>query len=118
YLRRLSNRLQPDDPGCDVPWMAMDDSDLARTMLLFTFVFLPVFAAVVVTNRAVPQAMPDGVTWKIVKGLNGYELGQLIFIFFGFYASGILSILCWKYRPKFSNGCGSESTEQIDFGDG
>lgn len=41
YLKQLSGKLKPDDPGWDLPWMAMDQSLLARVMLFVSMVLLP-----------------------------------------------------------------------------
>jgi len=41
YLRRLFDKLKPDDPGWDVPWIAMDQSAFAVFMYLLTVVLLP-----------------------------------------------------------------------------
>src|SRR5262249_32278946 len=55
YLMRLSNKLRGDDPGWDVPWMAMDPSWLARTLLFVSVLCLPIFAAFLVAVRAVSE---------------------------------------------------------------
>jgi hypothetical protein len=67
YLRRLFNKLKPNDPGWDVPWMAMDYSLLARVMLFVSLVVLPVCAAVFVVVQSSVQIAPDGWTWHVVR---------------------------------------------------
>lgn len=88
YLRRLSNKLKPDDPGWDVPWMAMDESKFARTMLFISVVLLPACATFVVIARAMGA------------GNSRSENIEGIIIMGGFLLSWVLDLLSWQYRPK------------------
>ena len=46
YLKKLSNKLEPDAPGWDAPWIAKDQSRGAQMVVFATFVILPFAAAV------------------------------------------------------------------------
>lgn len=106
YLSRLSNKLKPDDPGWDAPWMAMDQSALAKAMLFTSLFILPVSAAFFVVIRAVSGHFPKDWTWQIVTrlflALNVTDRAQLVLVLLGFFLSGILSVLSWKRRPTLS----------------
>jgi hypothetical protein len=100
YIRRLSNTLKRDDPGWDVPWMAMDDSPLARVMLFVSMTVLPAGAALAIAVRGVCEVRklwPPFVTMRPETSLL-----QVIVLACGFSLSLYLSILSWKYRPKLS----------------
>ena len=106
YLRRLSDNINPDDPGWDVPWMAMDSSLLARAMLWVSMVALPTTAAVLVMRQATRQAYfawMKVAPWRnIARFLIAYDKTHLLWILVGCCASAYLSVLSWKYRPKAS----------------
>jgi hypothetical protein len=103
YLRQLFNRLKPDDPGWDVPWMAMDQSLLARSMLFVSFCVLPFIAALFVLLRAESQASTkiwlSISTYHLFMPIGGGVLRMLTMIV-GFGVSVTLSILSWRYRPQ------------------
>ena len=106
YLRRLFKTLKADDPGWDVPWMAMDQSLMARIMLFVSMVMLPAGAAAIVTFQASSRVMSHQWTWHIFRLLNSLNYsakGQLLLIFVGFSISLTLCILSWKYRPRISD---------------
>jgi hypothetical protein len=86
YLRRLKGKLKSDDPGWDVPWMAMDESDLARVMLGVSIVGLPICAALFIVYRG--------------AGSPGGSIVQRVLLGVGLVANVILSCLSWRYRPK------------------
>jgi hypothetical protein len=88
YMRRLSNKLKPDDPGWDVPWMAMDQSILARAMLFVSIVVLPACA----TFAVIAHAMESG-------NSRGENI-EAIVVTCGFLLSWVLDYLSWRYRPK------------------
>jgi hypothetical protein len=106
YLSRLSNKLKPDDPGWDAPWMAMDQSVLAKAMLFASLLILPVSAAFFVVIRAASGLFPKGWTWQIVKrlflALNVTDRAQLVLVLVGFLVSVTLSVVSWKYRPTLA----------------
>jgi hypothetical protein len=78
YLKQLFNKLRPKDSGWDVPWMALNQSTLARAMFFCSVIPLPVAAAVFVTYKGTVEP----------------------FNIFGILICAWLSVLCWKYRPK------------------
>jgi hypothetical protein len=111
YLRRLNDKLRSDDPGWDVPWMAMDESRLARSMLFASVVLLPTLAAYCVLRQNQHQASQT--VWGILT--HSHELGrartliellQSFLVPVGCLVSVCLSLLCWRYRPKLSESIG------------
>lgn len=105
YLRRLSNKLTSDDPGWDVPWMAMDQSYFARAMLLCSMLLLPVAAASMIVIRSAIQILGENWSWQAINMLRNIDKPdrfELLLIVMGFCANVTLSGLCWKYRPKLS----------------
>lgn len=99
YLRRLSNKLEKDYPAWDVPWMAMDQSRLARAMLFASVLCLPIYAAFLVAVRAMADR-PGEKVLSIVRSLHLALIKQNVWVLIGFVVSVSLSILCWTYRPK------------------
>jgi len=105
YLRRLSNKLMPDDPGREMPWVAMDAWWLARLMLFVSVVLLPLCAASFILLRFASQLVLDGWSWHLVhifETLGFWDKVALILMLVGFCLSATLSILSWLYRPKLS----------------
>jgi hypothetical protein len=110
YLRRLSHRLGRDDPGWDVPWMALDQSPLARGMLFFSMVLAPISASALIVYETASRLITRGLTWRIsliIEVLTVSELVRLITAVFLFCVSAGLSILCWAYRPKLNEPVGN-----------
>jgi hypothetical protein len=102
YLRQLFNRLKPDDPGWDVPWMAMDQSLLARIMLFSSFCVLPFVAALGLLLQAKLQLFPEGwISWHGPQ-IHRSEVIQILLMIAGLCVSVTLAILSWKYRPRLS----------------
>lgn len=83
YLGGLFGKLKSDDPGWDVPWMAMIRSYLARTILFISVVILPVAAAIVVLVRGWSRDVPE-----------------LFLLICGALLSFVLSFLSWSFRPR------------------
>jgi hypothetical protein len=94
YLKRLYNKLRPDDPGWDLPWMAMDQSTFARIMLFLSVTVFPLWAAYMLTR----EALPDG--WLHLLRTSSF-MGPIL-ILLKFAASVALSILSWLYRPRIT----------------
>jgi hypothetical protein len=101
-LRRLNTKLKPDDPGWDMPWMAMDRSRLARSTLFITLVLLPLAASVYVLVRAESQLVPNGWRRFMTEPPSLGNAVQVVVILIAFCASVTFSILSWKYRPTLS----------------
>lgn len=99
YLIRLSKHLRVDDPGWDVPWMAMDESRLARAMLFFSVVLLPAAAASLLVIQTVRQVVVEW-TWHTVAATAWQDAMEIVLMFLGFVFCLALSILSWKYRPQ------------------
>jgi hypothetical protein len=103
YLRQLSSRLKPDDPGWDVPWMAMDDSRLARGLLAASVIALPCVAALLVFIRAESAWFTEGFTWHILsvlKSLDFVNRVAFVLIPISVISSFLLSGLSWHFRPR------------------
>jgi hypothetical protein len=104
YLRRLSNKLTQDDPGWDVPWMAMDESRLARVMLFVSLIVLPLLAALSIFSVSWPTL------WSAAMSLipkhqhtisNPWSVGvRPLLICLGCCSSAWLSVQCWRNRPR------------------
>ncbi len=72
YLKQLSGKLGPTDKGWDVPWIAMDQSPLARSLLLVTITFLPCMSLAFLGVRTFRQ-----LNWfAVVNGLGFIELSD------------------------------------------
>jgi hypothetical protein len=105
YLTRLSNKLRPDDPGWDTPWMAMDESRLARVMLVVSVIALPCVAALLVLIRAESSWFPGGFTWHslgIVMSSDWPNRVEFVLMPFVVLFSFVLSGLAWHYRPRLT----------------
>ena len=97
YLKQLYNKLQPDDPGWDAPWIVMDQSLLARAIVFLSVVVLPIIAADVVMAQAYKQyAVQHGDR----AGLRMLWTPKADLIYLGFAVSVALSFLSWEYRPR------------------
>lgn len=91
YFRQLSNKLREGDPGWDTPWMAMDPSLLGKCMLFASIVLLPILAAGFILFRSASHVDPG--------------LPNLLYLSWkseGVVVCVVLSILCWRYRPKLT----------------
>jgi hypothetical protein len=94
YLRRLFRTLKVNDPGWDVPWMAMDQSLMARIMLFVSITMLPTGTATIVAFQASSQVISHDWTWHIftlLRSLSHSAQGQLVLIFIGFGVSVTLT---------------------------
>jgi len=105
YLRRLSGKLDQDDPGWDVPWICLDQSFLAQAILLATVVVLPFATVLVLGIRASLRItaaywVPD--SWHLIDGVRweGIVLLQIAVFLLASLASLALGILSWRFRPR------------------
>lgn len=108
YLKRLSNKLKPDDPGWDVPWMAMDESRMARTMLFVSLVLLP-FAAALFIFSVPLKGLVGSTSISLASVYNSLRLlpwslrVRDAFIGLSCCLSVWLGLQCWKNRPTVCN---------------
>jgi hypothetical protein len=107
YLRSLYDKLQPDDPGWDVPWIGMDQSTLSKRIFFFTLVLLPCMAVALLAGHRVWQLLDSGdTTVHSVLENRGSDFSGLFtwlkFLSFTtlFLAAVLLARLSWKYRPR------------------
>jgi len=94
YLKKLSNKLEPDAAGWDMPWIAMDQSRWAQLVVLLTFVVLPIAAAVLAFEQVIGLQLPD---------IRGHWTGAWLELFKALCvlsASVALSIFSWIFRPR------------------
>lgn len=97
YLKQLSGKLRSDDPGWDVPWIAMNQSLLAQSILFFSVVVLPTCAASLVVFRSIHQVDVAGFALHSVA--RSIHLDTVVTIS-AVCVSFLLSIFSWKYRPR------------------
>jgi len=110
YLRQLAEKLRPDDPGWDAPWIGMDSSGLGKSLFFITLVPLPVASLALLTVRRTTQLLSVVPSNRFLHWRA--EIGALIF------ACGMslaLALLCWKYRPRLivETSDSSPSTDNV-----
>jgi hypothetical protein len=93
YLKRLSASLRVDDPGWDVPWIAMDNSLLARSLLFISTVLLPGFASLILFFRTLDDANVSAPSGNVPMAFAALACCL---------ASLFLCRWSWKYRPRLS----------------
>jgi hypothetical protein len=108
YLRKLSGRLKPDDPGWDVPWIGMDAYGLARSVFMGTVVLLPVVSLVVLSRETVRVAL-------FVKWDRTGILKTLVLLL-AMMLSLLLGISSWKHRPQLSSSASSPEPSTSESG--
>jgi hypothetical protein len=106
YLRQLSGKLRAEDPGWDVPWIAMDQSSVAQSLFFFTLIPLPLAALALLAGRRISFILYSstlGVHARLVSQLHSLsrldklEIAILIYVFL---SSCFLAISRWRYRPR------------------
>jgi hypothetical protein len=91
YLKQLSGKLGPADAAWDVPWLGMDTSVLARAILFFTVIVLPISAILALSMHA---AYARPFRW------NRWTGSEVACLSVAFVLSFLMSVYCWKFRPK------------------
>lgn len=111
YLRQLFGKLRPDAPGWDVPWIAMDSSNLSKAIFFFTVAVLPCAASVLLVWQ--PAARLSAGYWE----MTGHWLHPVHFFAPPWHwhytvilkvlgmslvpvASGFLGAYSWRFRPQ------------------
>jgi hypothetical protein len=111
YLKRLSMSLKCGDAGWDVPWIAMDQSVLARIVLFVSIVLVPACAAFSILIQTMSPMLPDGWSWHFVRMLRTSSVHDnrvlLILMCCGLATSIFLSLCSWRYRPTLSEPAAS-----------
>jgi hypothetical protein len=102
YLRRLSNKLRPDDAGWDAPWIAMDPSLMARLILFITIVLLPIGVAVLLAAQPFFDDFDPRFGWRYFAAERLRSMGpfRTIPVLVVLFASLQLAFRSWAYRPK------------------
>jgi hypothetical protein len=106
YLRQLSGKLRAEDPGWEVPWIAMDPSTVAQFMFFITLVPLPLAALGLLAGKRILFILstsslaghPGLLT--VVHSLPPIAKTEIGVLVYAFCASGVLAISRWRYRPK------------------
>src|SRR5208283_2437082 len=108
YLKQLSGKLGPDDPGWDVPWISMDQSFLAQAIFFATVIVLPVIAMLLLGGRGSLQLtagyrVPD--SWHLLVKIKDWEwairMGVAAYLLASI-AALTLGIASWTFRPRLS----------------
>jgi hypothetical protein len=110
YLKQLSGKLRSDDAGWDVPWIGMNQSRAGLFFFFTTLVLFPISAIALLVGKAISQSTRD--YWvatdhffRFTVGFSSWDLSvivQILGLLAGFLAVVLLSLWCWKYRPKIS----------------
>lgn len=105
YLKQLSGKLGPDDPGWDIPWISMDQSFLAQAIFFTTVLVLPAIAMILLGGRGSLQ-LTAGYTadsWHGAVKFKDWELAVRLGIA-AYLLAGIgtltLGIATWTCRPR------------------
>jgi hypothetical protein len=103
YLRQLTGHMGADDPGWDVPWIALDQSALGRSLLFLTVTVLPCIASALIginfMQHFVHQPFEGALPKSMADALVRHPIFSLVFVC-SFSASAVLGILSWKHRPS------------------
>jgi hypothetical protein len=107
YLKQLSGKLGPSDPGWDVPWIGMDQSHLGRIIVFVTMVLLPFTAMIVLGSYEISHLTHDywpNADQPCCLALRVWRwdisvLGEVLAIVSGVTVSLALGTLSWRYRP-------------------
>jgi len=108
YLKQLSGKLGPDDPGWDTPWICMDQSFLAQVIFFTTVIVLPVVAMLLLGGRASLRLtagywVPD--SWHLLVKVKDWEWAVRLKIatyLLASIAALVLGIASWLFRPRLS----------------
>ena len=87
YLKQLSGRLRPDDPGWDTPWIGMEDSFFLTQAAFIGTLLLPCVAILSLGVR------------------SAWQVGALV-------VSVIFATLSWWFRPRIERGATSSGPSQ------
>src|SRR5262249_10601695 len=99
YLKQLSGKLKPGDPGWDVPWVVMDQSPMAYGVSFVTLTGLPCVSIILLTYRSLlwlsknDWGRTEG-TLSLVERICGLAAALI--------AVGYLAISSWRHRPQVS----------------
>jgi len=109
FLKQLNGKLRPDDAGWDVPWIGMNQTNLARSVLFLTLSLLPCVALALLGGRAILQMTTDYRDqaqhfWQVPALLkyNHPVLGKIAVILIAIGSASALAALSWKYRPQIA----------------
>jgi hypothetical protein len=106
YLRQLSGKLRPDDPGWDIPWICMNQSFLAQSICFATVIVLPFLAMLLTGSQASLRLtadywVPDSWDMEVqVKDWDSLVLLQIGAYFLASIAALVLGIASWMFRPR------------------
>jgi len=106
YLKQLSGKLGPDDPGWDIPWICLDQSLFGLGLFLATVIVLPVTAMLLIGGRTtlrltISYRAPD--SWQFLVPVGDWDrvvLLQIVAYVLASITALVLGISCWCYRPR------------------
>jgi len=99
YLKQLSGRLRPDDPGWDIPWIGMDDSFLWTRITFSVTLLLP---CVALASLGIHSA------WQVDR----VPVGKILAFVFAFVLSMSFAFFSWRFRPRIERGATSSGPSQ------
>jgi hypothetical protein len=100
YLKQLARNLRKTDPGWDAPWIGMIPSFSGLMVFFASIVVLPVVAASLLCVRELLQVYVLYMQGQRILGAAPRAFAQMAGLALGPILSLILSLLCWKYRPR------------------
>lgn len=120
YLQQLSGKLGAGDPGWDVPWIGMNPGAVAQSIFFATIAPLPSFALVLLAIRRTIWLYSDVSFDKSksfaarIGSLHWSSWAGFTILLLACFASIVLALLCWRYRPKVKDKAQSAPITQTD----
>jgi hypothetical protein len=118
YLRQLTGKLRPGDPGWDVPWVGMDQSLLGAVLFFVTVVMLPMLALSLLASLSIRPLWVHHWRWTPLFHFaagplhnSGRTVALTVLLWTGIVGACLyLTILSWRSRPQASSDRNSESS--------
>jgi hypothetical protein len=121
YLQQLSGKLAAGDPGWDVPWIGMNPGVVAQSIFFATIVPLPSFALVLLSIRRTIWLYSNVSSDKSksfgarIGSIHLSSWAEFAGLLLACFATIVLALLCWRYRPKVKNKAQSAPITQADY---
>ena len=117
YLRRLTAKLDPADPGWDVPWICLDRSFMAQVVQFATVVILPLIAMLLLCSHALSHLtavyrIPGSPHLLPVREWGGVILAQIA-LFLLVILTALLGVLSWAHRPQIKEASKKQCPVQL-----
>jgi hypothetical protein len=102
HLKELFKKLGVDDPGWDIPWIVMYQSRMSKALSLLSCCLIPTLVVGLLAFYSISSTLRDvSISWSILGGQKLLLFWMSCFCV-AVVASGWLSILSWKYRPRIA----------------